>query len=216
MTKQITAAEKETIFSAASKPTVPPSTTSPALPSEASIPQPILTPAEKSPASRTPQSDRAPLKCQFELLSVIVRELLPVIRDHYAAVGLNGDEFDPNWDHLFALERAGTLLIWTARSESNAIVGYAVCYGSCPMFSHRTKYVNVEAVWLDPAWRGGLKGVRFVRSIVAAVKTLGVASKIRIFSNDAYEVMPDGRSRVSLAFRRAGFKQSGTIFEQEL
>ena len=216
MTKQITAAEKETIFSAASKPVRPTATTLPTSPSEASTQASIPTPTGKSQVSKTQQSGRERLECKWELLSVIIRELLPVIRKHYDVVRLNGDPLDPNWDHLFALERAGTLLIWTARSESGSIVGYAVCSGYCPMFSQSTKGVSIEAIWLDPAWRVGLRGIKFVKSVVDAVRKLGMAKKIRVFSNDDYDVTPDGKSRVALAFQRAGFRQTGTIFEQEL
>lgn len=216
MTKQITAAEKETIFSADLKPAPPPSMTSPAPQSAASTQPPTPTPAEKSQASKTQQSDQGPpdrLKCQWELLSVIVRELLPVIKKHYDTVLLNGEPLDINWDYLFAQERAGACAVWTARTSGGAIVGYALCMGARGMFSHSVPRCEVEAIWLDPAWRSGMKGVRFLKGLVDAVRRLGVSKKMRIFSNDAYDVGPDGRSRVVKAFRAAGFRQTGTIME---
>lgn len=214
MTKQITVAERRETFSKDLKPVLPPSMTSLETPSESAIqPTSIATPTEASRVSRTPQSDPERLKCRWELLSAIIHELLPVIEEHFKTVGLNGDEFNPDWDHLFALERARALLIWTARTTGGAIVGYAVCASSRGLFSCKTPLCCVEAVWLDPAWRNGRKGIRFIKSMVEALRELKAAKKVRIFSNDDYDVGEDGRSRVVQAFRAAGFRQVGTMME---
>ena len=214
MTKQITAAERRETFSKGLKPVVLPSTTSRETPSEgATQPALIAAPTEASQVSSPPQSGQEQLKCRWELLSEIIHELLPVIEEHFKIVGLNGDEFNPDWDHLFALERMRKLLIWTARTSGGAIVGYAVCSGSHGIFSCKTPLCCVEAVWLDPAWRNGRKGIRFIKSVVNALKELNSFKKIRIFSNDEYDVGEDGRSRVVKAFRAAGFRQTGTMME---
>lgn len=214
MTKQTMVVDIEAVSSPVSKPNPPPSTTSRGTPSESATRLAlIVTPTEANPASKSLQSDPGRLKCRWELLSEIIHELLPVIEQHFKTVGLNGAEFNPDWDYLFSRERVGDLGIWTARTEGGAIVGYAVCMGSRGMFSHSAPMCCVEAIWLDPAWRNGRKGIRFIKSMVNAVKVLGVAKKIRIFSNDDYDVGEDGRSRVVKAFRAAGFRQTGTIME---
>lgn len=214
MTRQITAVELAETFSKGLKLARPPSAISPETPSESATPQAsIAIPTEASQANSLRQSVRAPLKCKWEMLSVIAQELLPVINKHYSTVRLNGDPLDPNWDYLFSRERVGDLAVWTARTESGTIVGYAICMGSRGMFSHSVPMCCVEAIWLDPLWRGGMRGVRFIKSMVNAIRELGVAKKIRIFSNDEYDVGEDGRSRVVKAFRAAGFRQTGTIME---
>lgn len=217
MTKQIMEAELKEGCSPVSKPRVRLSKTSRETQS-VSATQPTLgtTQTEASLVSSPQPLVRAPLKCQWELLSVIAKELLPVINTHFQAVSLNGDPLDPDWDCLFRLERAQSLLIMTARTEAGSIVGYACCSTSRGLFSN-VPLVMIDAIWLDPAWREGRRGIKFIKSIVLGLKELkNKCSKIRIFSNDEYDVGKDGRSRVSIAFEAAGFKQVGTMFEMDI
>lgn len=199
-------AERATVSTQGLKPIAPPSQTRAAHLSVVSTPTFRKTLVEKSQAPRTQQSDPARLSCKWELLSAVIRELLPVIKDHYEAIGLNGAPFDPDWDQLLALERAQFLLVWVARTPAGTIAGYAMVMSTADMFACRTPMASIESVWLDPAWRSGFKGIKFIKALVQSIKELnGPSTKIRIYSSEKF---PIGK-----VYDRCGFKKTGTTFE---
>lgn len=213
MTKQITAAERTIAFSQGSRPVPPPSTTSPALQLVPSTAPSIPTPAEKSLPSKTQPWDREQLRCQWELFSNISREVLPLIKRHYEEVGLNGHEFDPDWDAVYRLERAGAHMLWTARTKAGTLAAYAQCAFTRGFHSHSVQMCCVEAIWMAPEWREGLRGMRFAKSVVEAIRDLNKINTVRIFTNDDFDKGKDGRSRLAMLLERIGLRQVGTIME---
>jgi GNAT superfamily N-acetyltransferase len=153
---------------------------------------------------------------QWEPLTRIVKELLPLIMAQNAESTTPGQDFAPDWDRYFEYERAGILKIWTARDAANGLlVGYVVTLVAHGLHASTQRFAHVTILWLAPEWRNGLLGLRFLRSFLRACKKLGV-QLVRIETNDAFE--PDGqrRSRVGKILARLGLSPISTVYQGAL
>ena len=56
------------------------------------------------------------LKCEWERPTVCGQEVLALSRRWAAELGET--PFDPNWDYIFAMERANSAMVWTAPTPS--------------------------------------------------------------------------------------------------
>ena len=131
------------------------------------------------------------------------------------AITPRGQPFDPDWNRYFEYERAGILKIWTARSPQGALIGAAAMLVIHGLRSASTLFSFGDLFWLAPEWRGGMLGVRFLRSAEQAVALLGV-SIVRWETDDTYEPDEHGRSRVAGLLQRLGYEQIGTIMQKVL
>jgi len=165
------------------------------------------------PSSRRP-SDRARLRAKWEPLALIYRELAALL----AQAEFNtppGQPFEPDWDRYFEYERAGILKLWIARSPRGAIAGCAAVLIVHGLRSASTLFSFGDLFWLAPEWRGGLLGLRFLRSVEQAVRDLGVRV-VRWETDDSFEPDERGRSRVAGLLERLGYEQIGTIMQKAL
>ena len=124
--------------------------------------------------------------------------------------------FDPDWDRLFAMERASQCAVWTARTtklydplERGPLVGYMVCTFTRGLFINR-QFARIQAGYLAPEWRPGL---RYIKSTLDAIDRLGQFA-IEWETNDHFEPDADGRSRLALLLQRLGFEQVGTVMKR--
>lgn len=158
------------------------------------------------PPQHPPQSARVQLKCGWELPSKVAPEVIVLSRRWAAELGRS--PFDPDWDRIFALERAGLAAVWAARSLEGVLVGYLFCTDNRGMFTGE-RFNRIEAGYLAPEWRNGLLGLRYIKSGVKAMQALG-APVVEWQTNDAFEPDESGKSRLARVLARLGFKQVGT------
>ena len=126
-----------------------------------------------------------------------------------------GQPFEPDWNRYFEYERAGILKIWTVRSPSGLLVGAAAVLIVHGLRSASTLFSFGDLFWLAPEWRGGLLGLRMLRSVEQAVAKLGV-SVVRWETDDRFAPDADGRSRVIGVLKRLGYEPIGTIMQKVL
>lgn len=151
------------------------------------------------------------LRCDWERISVIAREVAPLARRQCAE--MVAQPFDMDWDRLFDYERAGTFAVWTARLLDRTLVGYAACLWSTGLWSQSTRFCRVEAFYLVPEWRGPL-GYRYMKSLLAAIERLAPDATIEWETNDRFQPDEHGRSRLAKLLERLNFRQVGTTFQR--
>jgi GNAT superfamily N-acetyltransferase len=90
-----------------------------------------------------------------ERVEDIWTEALPLMRAHHAEVGcLAHEEFDPDLSRYLAAERADLLAVFTARSASGRLVGYA-SHLVAPHFHYRSRVVALQdALFVEKPFRG--------------------------------------------------------------
>lgn len=163
----------------------------------------------KRPARPLPPSDLAApdaLHCAWERPSVVAREVEKLSRRW--ATELGRSSFDIDWERVFALERSGSMMVWTARTPNGLMAGYLVCTSNKGLFTGE-RFTRVEAGYLAPEWRDGLKGYRFIKAFVSVCK-----GPIEWETNDAFEPDAHGRSRLARLLERLGFVQTGTTMRR--
>lgn len=148
----------------------------------------------------------------WERFNAIVHELPPLFNEHWRELALNQDVIPlaPDWDKYYQLDIAGALHILTARVSSGQLVGYAfTLVGPHPHYA-TTVWAHVDMYWLDPVYRQGWTGVRFIKALVLGAKTLGavnltLATKTHFADN-----------RVTKLLQRLGFVPIETIHAKRL
>jgi hypothetical protein len=210
VTKQITAAERAATFTTDSKPVALPSKINHAPRLAASTAASTQTRIEASPPSPAPQSDRERLKVQWEKPSDAAREITSLSLRWAKELGCA--PFEVDWERIFALERRAGALVWTARSQGGAMVGYLAVTFTRGMFINKF-FARIEAGYLAPEWREGLMGFRYIKSIVPAIDAIGKFD-IEWETNDEFEPDANGRARLATLLERMGFVQVGTVMSR--
>lgn len=158
------------------------------------------------PKSDPPPSDRVRLKVGWERFSDILPEIRHLVARQHEEVGRDYLPFAPDWDRYFALERAGSLSIWTARTlESGVLVGYVVWIFLRGLHSVESIFADADLVYLAPDYRDGMTGYKLVKSAVAAVKPR--SNIVRVETNDLYE-----GGRMGVLLKRLGFQRIGSVY----
>ena len=157
--------------------------------------------------SKSPQpSARARLELGWERLSDIAHELRYLGDRQHKEVGENYLPYSPDYDTYLAYERAGSCIVWTARTiESKVLVGYVIWLTSRGLHSVETIFASADLVYLAPEWREGMTGYKFIKSAVAAIRPK--VDIVKVETNDLYE---DGR--MGLLLERLGFERIGSIY----
>ena len=170
-----------------------------------------------SPRSKTRPSALARPEFKWEPFEEVLDELWPLLKRHYAEIGRHyeGAPLDPDFDRYFEYARAGLLRVWTARAPNGALIGYIGCLVIHGLHAQSVLRCYADVIWLEPEWRDGLLGYRFIRSCLVALKEIGV-KVARWETNDMFEPGEDGVSRVSALLRRLRFAQIGTVFQRAL
>lgn len=115
------------------------------------------------------------LTFHVERLSDVRAEAEPLLKRHWEEIALNKDKvpLDPDWPVYAELEKAGFLLITTARNERGELNGYVadVLHGALHYRSQRV--AENDIFWLAPERRGGLEGFRLLRAADANAVSSG-------------------------------------------
>lgn len=118
------------------------------------------------------------LRYGIEPIRSAMAEAEPLIRAHIAALDppLGHDiELDPEHGMHAAAEDAGMLLCFVARSESGEMAGYCTVTYAPSMHIAREIHANVDSVYMDPVWRRGMEGIRFLDWVTSEMMSRGVS-----------------------------------------
>lgn len=152
-----------------------------------------MQPATKSPSRTLSKAASRKLTLQEETFGAISAELPPL----FARVEVAKFPVDPDWAHLLRMAVAGNLRVLTVR-DGKILVGIAMTIVGGHLMN-KTMLQGVTAlIWLDPVYRRGWTGVRFVKAnrnmlIKAGIKRLCISHSPK-------------DHRLAAVYRRAGYK----------
>jgi len=101
---------------------------------------------------------------QRETLFDVIEEVQPLLDAHYLELAKNRErvKLDPDWTRYAEMERAGTMLLFTARKDQR-LIGYAAFF-ACPHPHYRDlMLVSNDLLFLDAEHRVGRTGVRLIK-----------------------------------------------------
>lgn len=149
------------------------------------------------------------LKVGFERLSTIAHELRYLAGRQNDEVGKGYLPYAPDWDTYLAYDRAGSAIVWTARTiESNVLVGYIIWLLTRGLHSVETVFASADVVYLSPDYREGMTGYKLIRSGVAAIRPK--CNIVKVETNDLYE-----GGRMGVLLERLKFRRIGSVYVRE-
>lgn len=154
-------------------------------------------------------SGRAPLRCDWEPFSSLLRELPTLTARQQDEVGRGYEPYNPDWDRYLAHERAGSLWVWTARTMSGVLAGYVIWLLTRGLHNVTTKFATADLIYLAPEWRVGNTGYKLLKSAVNAIEAAADPDLTNVEINVLYE---DGR--VGLLLERLGFRKIGVVYQR--
>ncbi len=165
-------------------------------------------PRGRHAATVPPKGDVRPnLSFQAEAFWQIADELPPLFARHWKELGERDIPLDPDWNRMFLSEAQGQLKVTTARC-GDVLVGYIFNLIGGHPHSRSTLYSRIDNFWLDPAYRGGLAVLRWLRMNEAMLDDLGVKKRYIGIANDYMA------GRVGNLFRRLGYKPVETTWSR--
>jgi hypothetical protein len=131
--------------------------------------------------------DRDALDFAWQPFEDVIEEALPLLKRHYAELGLDGEPFNPNWRALFFMASVQKdLRIVTARDDGR-LVGYCAGLRVKYLASQEVKVIMVNAIYLEDTYRGSLVPIKiFLGMMIEFAREEGA---IRL------EMAPQGRHR---------------------
>ena len=164
------------------------------------------------PQKPLPLSGPAAPEFGWERFHAIAHELPPLFREHWAELALNRDVIPlaPDWDRYYAMDVAGTLRILTMRVPSGQLVGYVFLMVGPHLHYATTLWGQVDIFWIDPVYRQGWTGIRFLKTLIRDAKSMGV---VNLLMGTKTHFM---QNRVTKLLQRLGFKPIETIHAMRL
>jgi GNAT superfamily N-acetyltransferase len=106
----------------------------------------------------------------------LVEEIKPLIQMHYDEIALHKEviPLDPDWDRYAAIDSTGNLLIVTARTNEQELIGYAVFFITPHIHYKSTIVAHNDILYLHPEYRRGRTGIRLLKDSETACRHLGV------------------------------------------
>ncbi|SFF76710.1 hypothetical protein [Methylobacterium sp. yr596] len=134
-----------------------------------------------------------------EDLWAVASEILPLWHRHYeeGAEDREAVPFDPDWERYGALNDLGRLIVITARTEADEMVGYLMAILDHHLHSRTTLFASVDLYWLAPEHRGGRTALRFLRFAEGAFREAGAV----VVLQHAWHVGGQERLLVHLGYR---------------
>ena len=159
--------------------------------------------------SKIQPSGRAQLECRWERFQDVANELLILSRLQQAEVGENYQPYNPDWSRYFAMDRAGSCGVWTARPLNHgALVGYIIWLTFRGLHCLDTIFASADLIYMSPEWRDGLRGYKFLKSGIAAVAAQN-PDIIHVETNLLYK-----QGGMGLLLQRLGFRKIGEVYER--
>lgn len=138
----------------------------------------------------------------WEQFSEVIREALPLLREHWKELALYTDRIplNPNWEAVMAYERSGMLAVFTARSNG-ALVGYNAFIVAEPLHYLGSKWAKNDVFWLHPSFREGWTGIRLLEGAEQGLKERGV----QVIDYEPKEHFQPERGGVGRILKRLGY-----------
>lgn len=104
------------------------------------------------------------IRYQQESLYEVVGDVEPLLALHYDELCLNKEriKLNPAWGEYRALEAMGRFVVFTARDDDK-LVGYSAFFVNRHMHYLDLTVAFNDVLFLDPAYRQGMTGVRLVK-----------------------------------------------------
>ena len=112
---------------------------------------------------------------QREFLFEVVQEVDGLLRLHYDELTLNKDRvrLNPAWEEYAELERMNRFVVFTARDDA-ILIGYSAFFVQKHLhYADLSTAVN-DVLFLHPAERQGLTGIRLLKFCESSLKAMGV------------------------------------------
>jgi hypothetical protein len=107
------------------------------------------------------------------------------------------------------MERAGSCGVWTARPiPEGTLAGYIIWLTFRGLHNIDTIFASADLIYMSPEWRDGLRGYKFLKSGVEAVK-LRNPNIIHVETNFLYK-----QGGLGLLLKRLGFRKIGEVYER--
>lgn len=136
----------------------------------------LMRPEGRSP--RRPRKHSVPEQPEitfgWEPFAEIAREARPLlVREHAEAQTDSRLPFDPDWSRMLGWAGAGSLDVWTTRSEG-VLIGYASVLFMPHLYSQEVRMAVVHTPYLTPEWRRGRLGIEMLETLEDALRERGV------------------------------------------
>jgi len=149
------------------------------------------------------------LECKWERFQDVANELLILSRLQQAEVGEGYQPYNPDWSRYFAMDRAGSCGVWTARPiNGGSLAGYIIWLTFRGLHCIDTIFASADLVYMSPEWRDGLRGYKFLKSGIAAVAAQH-PDIIHVETNLLYK-----QGGMGLLLQRLGFRKIGEVYER--
>jgi len=114
------------------------------------------------------------MKFQKEILYMVMEDIEYLLKLHYQELTLHKEHIalDPDWERYADLERAGKLLIFTARDEER-LVGYSVFFINNHIHYKNNLFAVNDVLFLHPEYRKNSCGPRLIKFCDEEVSKLG-------------------------------------------
>ena len=104
------------------------------------------------------------LKIAVETLVDVKEECGDLIAAHWVEIAVWPDiPLDTDWSGYENLEKAGMLVIYTVRNETNQLVGYAVFFMRKHLHYKGHSWAANDIIWVHPDYRDGKIGANLVQ-----------------------------------------------------
>jgi GNAT superfamily N-acetyltransferase len=125
-------------------------------------------------------------------LSEVAQDLLPMFQRSWeeSTDPQDQNEFSPDWDRYFELERLGAVYVIVAR-RAEEILGYTLTLAIGAMHSRNQRLAFVDTFYLSPEHRRGRLGIQLIKETEKAAKAAGL-SKIAFQCGEYFDAKVSG------------------------
>lgn len=165
------------------------------------------------PKLSDPVQLRNGLILRWEPFHLVANEMGALLLRHWREIGINRENapLDPDWDRYFGFERIGAFKIATVRDDGR-LVGYATWLVLPHIHYSKTLWAHNDVMWMDPAYRFGMTGVRFLRFCLSGLRAAGV-KMVHATAMDHFESDRGGLGKV---FQFLGFQRIQSVYAMSL
>lgn len=104
------------------------------------------------------------MRFQREWASGVINEIFPLIAKHYEEISLFKDiPLNPDFETYEAVDRMGSLRVFTARSDEGSLVGYEVFFIRKHPHYGASIQATQDLLFLLPEYRRGFEAISFLK-----------------------------------------------------
>lgn len=148
------------------------------------------------------------MKLQQESIADLWPEVMPLLREHFDEISANKDiPLNPKVDLYNQMEEAGAFVVFTAREDDGALLGYAAYFVSYNMHYQDSFQAVQDVLFLTKPARKGMAGIRLIKYADEQLADLGcelVYHHVKVFHD------------FGLILERIGYNQVEKIYSKRL